>query len=137
MHDLKIETIENVNKNNRLIKLINSGYGELIFNDYIESNMSCVYWGKAIYIKIGHEPVSIITYNINDEDLFINLSYTYPCYRKNGYYSVLYNELLKICKEKGIKTITSGIAKTNKLMTNIAVKQGRVAKVDYYVGNIE
>lgn len=80
------------------------------------------------------KPLAFIQYvNLYYEtSCHIQLSYTDPSYRRLGLHTLLFNRLVRECKDNNIKHITSGTHANNHVMQKVYEKQGRIPTAIMY-----
>ena len=101
-------------------ELMNRGLsGNYIPNDIGSTEALVVYDLDIVYLPLG-----IMTfYNYGKDCLYIDAAYvTVP---GKGYYSIMWNRIIEIAKERKMKYICSWILPHNTRMRDIAKKQGR------------
>jgi GNAT superfamily N-acetyltransferase len=83
---------------------------------------------NAIVASIGAETIGVIVWHEQKEwrRIWLQLGYVLPEYRREGIYSVLWEELLAKAYELKVDAICSATAAANERMRTIAKKQGRV-----------
>jgi GNAT superfamily N-acetyltransferase len=94
---------------------------------------------SAIYAEFDGKPVGLIAYQKVEWTMtaHINLTYVSPQYRGCGVFDRMYERLLSIAKEAGMKRIVGGIHIHNAHMIRAAQRMGRVPVAVTYEQEID
>lgn len=78
-------------------------------------------------------PVGFLAYSWDEEaeEIWIELSFILPEYRRKGIYTALFERLVQIANRKGASSVRSGIHPNNEPMLKAAVSTGRELAPSY------
>lgn len=95
--------------------------------NYIPDDISTT--EALVYSIFDINPVAILIFIEEEDCIYIDAGWVKPEYRGGAYYSMLWNHLIDITKERKKEYICSWILPHNTKMREIAKKQGRTEKL--------
>lgn len=101
-------------------ELIRSGLSDYIPDDITKSEALIIFPDEAIMTFIEEEDTN---------SLFIDSGWVNPHHRGKKHYTILWNGVVDIAKERGREYIYSYIMPHNTTMRAIALKQGRIEEI--------
>ncbi len=115
----------------RAFALLAEGWNELVQSDWTREGVSqspVLASDEVIYaISAEGDIVGAMAFMAQDDAIKVNLSYVEPSCRRKGIYTMMFNELLKLAKERGVIHLTSEVSAENKVMQAVLRHTGRAA----------
>lgn len=86
----------------------------------VNSSMSA-----AVLTVRGEGVVGVIVYYRNGDEVFVQLSYVLPRWRRTGAFDYLWSEFCERARNSGAKRVRSIVSVDNNVMRDAAARQGR------------
>ena len=111
--------------------LLVEGWNDLVQEGFTPEGvaMSPVQADDEVLYAISAEGdiVGAMAFQVEEDSVWINLSYVEASSRKRGVYRELFAALLKLARERNVAKITSEVATGNKIMQLVLRRMGRAA----------
>lgn len=125
-----VKKVMSFNKDSKIVLFVIKGSNQLVRSGMVENKdeFGFCLWGNAMvaYSRNG-KVVGVMTYQKQNEGLWINLSFVDKSYRRRGIYRAMYSMLKETCIKDKKKFIESSTHIKNKAMQACAKKTGRAA----------